>query len=140
MGGSSLSNVEFVYINPDEIISTLPLIQSDLIRGVEQTDCYALIDIIEELQNETMFCILVMVDGEYKATVVFNTNIYPRKKYLNVVIVAGEELELWNTEMNDCLDDLARTLGLDGVSAYCRMGWKKKLRADDMKIYMTRNV
>jgi len=57
---------------------------------------------------------------------------YPRKKYVRVMILTGEQKEKWLMEYKNGIEGWAREVGCDGVESLARKGWSKIFKDYDM--------
>lgn len=53
--------------------------------------------------------------------------LYPHRKHLRVITLAGTEFEQWVELANETMDAYARSLGCDAIECYTRRGFVKKL-------------
>lgn len=68
-----------------------------------------------------------------KGAAVTSFNVYPRKKYLDLTFVGGEEGLTWKDPMLKMLQHWAHDTECDGIESIGRLGWAKIFKNDGYK-------
>lgn len=76
-------------------------------------------------------------DGDLKAVMVTEVIIYPKKKRLNVMLIGGHEMYLWNDVVVKTLEAFGKSHGAVEIEGAGRRGWVKSLDAFGFKEYAT---
>lgn len=85
-------------------------------------------------QSRDMQLWIVARQGRVVGAATTEVIIYPRKKTLRVVTLAGSEFEHWVHLADEAFEQFARGLGCAGVECYVRRGFVKKLEPIGYKL------
>lgn len=108
----------------EEIVRHWPIIEPMLRRATARSHgCYEPIDLLAAIMRGEMACWLVQDGGIIKAIAVTAVRQYPRRRVVEIVMLAGRDLRSWESVLRDALDAHAREAGADAIVGYGRPGW-----------------
>jgi hypothetical protein len=98
---------------------------------------YALVDIHEAVKEKGHVLWVAYDFSGIKGAVVTDFSIYPRKKFLLLEFIGGEEGLEWKDVMLETLQNWARDTECNGIESIGRPGWSKIFKEDgyEMKGY-----
>ena len=110
-------------------------VESHLAKAVEYTHGrYEIEDIFDALMDYDYNLWIAFDDEGVKGAVVTKFNVYPRRKYLDMVFTGGEHLAEWKEPMLKMLQAWAFDSGCDGIESTGRPGWAKIFANDGHRV------
>lgn len=103
----------------------LPKIWAGLAHG--QGDCTTADHLLEAIKMGKAWLWGIYVAGELTAIAVISVLAWPAKRTLFVELVAGRDLHLWLSAINQALRQTAKAVEADTIEASCRLGLTREL-------------
>jgi hypothetical protein len=95
---------------------------------------YAAEDILDSLlAGERQLWVAFGDDREVKGAVVTGFNVYPKKKYLDLTFIGGDDGFSWKEPMLKMLRHWAYDTQCAGIESSARAGWARIFKADGYK-------
>jgi hypothetical protein len=91
---------------------------------------YELEDTLQELLMGTHLLWVAFEDQHIKGAFISRVLQYPRKRFLECTIMAGEEFSTWKAPMLEVLRRFARDNDCEGIEATARIGWARVFKDD----------
>jgi hypothetical protein len=119
----------------EHVFGIWPKVRMHLKRAAEYTyGRYEPEDILNNILEYGHQLWIVFDEGdEIKGALVTSFNVYPRKKYLDLTFLGGEDGPAWKEPMLRTLQHWAHDTGCDGIESIGRLGWEKIFKEDGVK-------
>lgn len=120
----------------EHVISVWPKVRPHMEKAAVWTHGrYEVGDILDcLLEGERQLWIVFEDDGEIKGAVVTGFNVYPRKKYLDLTFIGGDDGFSWKEPMLKMLQHWAYDTQCDGIESSGRAGWSRIFKDDGYKL------
>jgi len=122
-------------IPTDHVMNVWDGVTPHLEKAAEYTyGRYTVDDMLTEITDyEHTLWVAFNERNEIKGAVVTRIKEYPRKRYLDLVFVGGDDGFGWKDEMLRILQHWAYDTGCDGIESSGRLGWSKIFKDDGYK-------
>lgn len=119
----------------EHVLSMWPKIRPHAVQAADYTYGRFEPEDLLDAALEGRFDVWVPYEGLEVLGVVFTAfTIYPRKKYLDMTFIGGDEGMRWKDPMLSTLQAWARDNGCDGIESSGRLGWAKVFKGDGYKM------
>lgn len=131
-----MSDMRVSAVPTPHVFTLWPQVRPHLEKAAEYTEGrYEVGDILTAITDYgSQLWIAFTPDNTIKGAVVTNFNVYPRKKYLDLTFIGGDDGPAWKEPMIDILRRWAHDTGCDGVELVGRAGWAKIFKEDGCKL------
>lgn len=100
-------------------------------RAAEMTNGrYAVEDILDALLNRNHDLWIIFTEDKIVGSMVTAIRQYPRKKYLELSFIGGDDGMAWKAQMLDILQRWAYDNSCNGIESCARLGWAKIFKDD----------
>lgn len=126
-----MSEYKISLVPDDKVLEAWPLAEAFLARAVPFTNGrYELEDIFDALLHNYHNLWLVFNDEGVHGALITAIKLYPRKRYLDLAFIGGDNGHAWKDQMLDILQRWAYDNSCDGIEASARLGWQKIFKGD----------
>lgn len=129
-----MSKYEVTLVPREHVMSIWTSVRPHMQKAAEHTyGRYDVDDILEAITDYGHDLWIAFGDDAIRGAVVTYTKHYPRKSYLDLVFVGGEDGFEWKDEMLRVLRHWAFDSHCDGIESSGRLGWSKIFKDDGYK-------
>lgn len=119
-------------VPPDHVEEAWPIALPFMERAAEYTyGRYTADDILDSVtQYDHQLWLTFREGGDAKGAAVTTIKQYPRKRFLDLTFIGGDDGMAWKNEMLDVLRRWARDNHCDGIESSGRLGWARIFKSD----------
>lgn len=126
-----MSDIHISLVPTEHVLGAWEAVEPFMERAVEMTNGrYELEDILDALLNRNHDLWVVFTGTRVLGAMVTAIRQYPRKKYLELSFIGGDEGMEWKGQMLDILQRWAYDNNCNGIESCARLGWAKIFKDD----------
>lgn len=126
-----MSDIRISLVPPDRIMDAWFTVEPFMETAADVTQGrYQAEDILEALLHLDHHLWIVFDDEKVHGALVTALKQYPRKKYLELAFIAGENGHAWKDQMLDIMRRWAYDNSCDGIESCARLGWARIFKDD----------
>lgn len=126
-----MRNIQITLVPPGHVMDAWDAAYPFMERAAKATNGrYEAEDILETILHLHHHLWLVFDDQRVLGALVTALRQYPRKRYLELAFIGGDEGALWKDQMLDIMQRWAYDNSCDGIDASARLGWAKIFKGD----------
>ena len=110
-------------VSTEDFKENFSLIYPYIEKALEYQEGYTLNDVVEEVLEGKAFVLLIHDEDSIAGVCVVKQELYPKKKYLLVQLLAGDGMMEWVEQLRSQLREMAKILKYDGLLLCGRPGW-----------------
>jgi len=126
-----MSDIHISLVPPEHVPAAWESVEPFMERAVEMTNGrYAIEDIYDALMHRNHNLWIVFTGNRVLGSMVTAIRQYPRKTYLELSFIGGDEGMEWKDQMLDILQRWAYDNNCNGIESCARLGWAKIFKDD----------
>lgn len=126
-----MSEYKITLVPDNHVMGAWELAEPFIAKAIPHTHGrYELEDVLDALLHYNHDLWLVFNEEGIQGALVTAIKQYPRKRYLDLAFIGGENGHSWKDQMLDILQRWAYDNSCDGIEASARLGWQKIFKDD----------